>query len=81
MKIKSPRLPAALLFALVLSVPGAVWAKVSYIPLGDANRIAQVDMKTFKVVKLLGPVQTSQGLAITPDGRFLYVTSRLDQVE
>ena len=63
---------------LAIGLPNYSDAANVYIPLGKANGIAVVDVDSNRVIKEIGGVVNSHGLAATPDGRFLVASSMTD---
>lgn len=69
------------LFALaaIMLASAGVAAKSVYIPLGVANQVAEIDAGSLTVSRLFGPVENPHGLAITPDGRYLFAASMMEK--
>ncbi len=63
---------------LAIGLPNRTEAANVYIPLGNANGIAVVDVDTNRVIKEIGGVINSHGLAATPDGQLLVASSMTD---
>lgn len=81
---KADRLRHGLTFGILATVLSVVplWAasaKTLYIPLGVANQIVEIDTDSFTVRTVADQLDNPHGLAISPDGRFLYAGSMLEK--
>lgn len=46
--------------------------KYLYVPLGSFNRVAKIDLRTEKVVDYFPVGMNPHGMAVSPDGRYIY---------
>lgn len=60
---------------------GSGWAESIFAPLGESNQIARFNKKGTKVEKLYGNLESPHGLAITPNGKYLYSASLREKNE
>jgi len=60
----------------LLLLSAAVWAEpLMYVPAGDSNELLVIDLKTNKIVKTIGELENSHGLAAVPSQEYLVAGS------